>query len=72
MTSSYTVADGLRTQLGPNTWPPVRDLVDAVVTLEEEDILSATRLVWSRMKLQVASLGARVLYPQEDFSSLFG
>mmetsp|Transcript_65026 Transcript_65026/g.146706 ORF Transcript_65026/g.146706 Transcript_65026/m.146706 type:complete len:436 (-) Transcript_65026:224-1531(-) len=53
VTSSYTVADGLRTQLGPNTWPPVRDLVDAVVTLEEEDILSATRLVWSRMKLQI-------------------
>jgi threonine dehydratase len=28
-----TIADGLRTQLGPNTWPIVRDLVDAIITV---------------------------------------
>ena len=48
-----TVADGLRTQLGPNTWPVVREHVDHILTVEEEDILSATKLVWSRMKLQI-------------------
>mmetsp|Transcript_88157 Transcript_88157/g.176315 ORF Transcript_88157/g.176315 Transcript_88157/m.176315 type:complete len:377 (+) Transcript_88157:13-1143(+) len=56
-----TVADGLRTTLGPNTWPVVRDLVDEIVTVSEEDILSATALVWSRMKLQIepsAGVGA--------------
>ena len=62
-----TVADGLRTQLGPNTWPVVRDLVDAVLTTSEEDILSATALVWSRMKLQIEpSAGVAVAVSMSD------
>lgn len=28
-----TCADGLRTQLGPYTWPVVRDLVDTIITV---------------------------------------
>ncbi len=62
------VADGLRTYLGPNTWPVVRDLVDAIITVEEGDILSATALVWARMKLQIepsAGVGVAVACSDE-------
>jgi threonine dehydratase len=62
-----TIADGLRTQLGPNTWPIVRDLVDKIVTVSEEDIISATALVWSRMKIQIEpSAGVGVACAMSD------
>eukprot|EP01138_Halocafeteria_seosinensis_P000294 gb/GECG01000302.1/.p1 GENE.gb/GECG01000302.1/~~gb/GECG01000302.1/.p1 ORF type:complete len:337 (+),score=35.73 gb/GECG01000302.1/:1-1011(+) len=50
-TPPQTVADGLKTILGSNTWPIVRDSVDDIVLVSEEDIISATRLVWQRMKI---------------------
>jgi len=31
----------------------VRDLCDAILEVDEDDIISATALVWSRMKLQI-------------------
>lgn len=46
-----SVADGLKTTLGPNTWPIVRDLVDDVMTVSEEEILQATKTVWERLKV---------------------
>jgi threonine dehydratase len=48
-----TIADGLRTSLGELTWPIVRDLVDRIVTVEEEAIAAALRLVMERMKLVI-------------------
>jgi serine racemase len=46
-----SVADGLKTTLGPNTWPVVRDMVDDIFTVSEEQILRATKLVWERLKV---------------------
>jgi serine racemase len=46
-----SVADGLKTTLGPNTWPIVRDFVDDIFTVTEEEILKATKLVWERLKV---------------------
>lgn len=46
-----TVADGLRTTLGDNTWPVVRDMVDAIVVVSEEEIVAGMKLIWQRMKL---------------------
>lgn len=48
-----TIADGLKTTLGPNTFPLIRDLVDDIITVSEEEIASATRLIWERMKLAI-------------------
>ena len=48
-----TVADGLRTNLGTLTWPTVRDLVEGIVTVEEGDIVAATKEVHSTLKLMV-------------------
>lgn len=46
-----TIADGLKTTLGSNTWPIVRDLVDEIIPVSEEQICYATQLVWERMKI---------------------
>ncbi|MSQ90526.1 MAG: pyridoxal-phosphate dependent enzyme [Phycisphaerales bacterium] len=52
-TGALTIADGLRTSLGDLTWPVVRDLVDSVVTVSEDEIKSALRLVYERMKVVI-------------------
>ncbi|MBN1824701.1 MAG: pyridoxal-phosphate dependent enzyme [Candidatus Eisenbacteria bacterium] len=48
-----TVADGLLTSLGRHTFPILRRLVREIVTVEEETILRAMRLVWTRMKIVI-------------------
>ncbi len=52
-TDPRTIADGLRTELGDNTWPVLRDLVEEVLVVEEEEIIRCTRLIWERMKLTI-------------------
>lgn len=53
-----TVADGLRTTLGDNNWPVVRDFVDEILLVSDEEIVSAMKLIWERMKLVVEPSGA--------------
>ena len=48
-----TIADGLRTSLGSLTFPIVMDYVDEVVTVSEQNIIAAMRLIWERMKIIV-------------------
>jgi threonine dehydratase len=48
-----TIADGLRTSLGPNTFPIVRACVSEIALASEEGIVAAMRLLWERMKLVV-------------------
>lgn len=57
-TGPHTIADGLLTSLGTLTWPFVRDDVERIVTVSEEQIRAAMRLVWERMKLIVEPSGA--------------
>jgi len=53
-----TIADGLRTQLGPNTFQIVMKLVDDIITVTEEQIVDAMQFLWERMKLVVEPSGA--------------
>lgn len=48
-----TIADGLLTSLGDLTWPVIRDLVEQVVTVTEDEIVRAMRLMWERAKLLI-------------------
>ncbi len=50
---AHTIADGLRTSLGEETFPIIKELVDAIVLTSEEAIMEAMRLVWERMKIVV-------------------
>jgi threonine dehydratase len=53
-----TIADGARTpSLGTLTFPLVRQHVDDMVTLSDDDLVRAMRFVWERMKLVVEPTG---------------
>jgi len=53
-----TIADGLRTQLGINTFKVVMDKVDDIITVSENEIVDAMQFLWERMKLVVEPSGA--------------
>ena len=48
-----TIADGLRTGLGRLTWAIIRDHVEDIITVEDEDAVAAMRLVYERAKLVI-------------------
>jgi threonine dehydratase/serine racemase len=73
-TNPNTIADGLLTSTGQLTWPVIRDLVERVFTVTDDEIRSAMRLVWERMKLIVEPsgvVGAAVVLG-DAFKSLAG
>lgn len=54
-----TIADGARTpSLGALTFPLVRENVDDMVTVSDEDLVRTMRFLWERMKLVVEPTGA--------------
>ncbi len=59
--SPTTIADGLKTNLGSLTWPCIRDNVSDILTVSEEEIIKATRLIWERLKMVVEPSSAVVL-----------
>jgi threonine dehydratase len=46
-----TVADGLRTSLGDVNFPIIHEYVAEIVTVSEQGIIDAMRLVWERVKI---------------------
>ncbi|WP_437493188.1 pyridoxal-phosphate dependent enzyme [Sorangium sp. So ce1014] len=48
-----TIADGLRTSLGELTFAVLRERGVEIVTVGEEDIVKAMRVVWERMKILI-------------------
>jgi threonine dehydratase/serine racemase len=73
-TGPKTVADGLLTSLGELTWPVVRDQVEKVFTVREEEIVSAMRLAWERAKLLIEPSSAVALAAvlTDEFRALSG
>jgi threonine dehydratase len=53
-----TVADGLLTSLGENTFPIIREHVEQIVTVSEEAIVAGMRHVWERMKIVIEASAA--------------
>lgn len=73
-TSPNTIADGLLTSTGQLTWPIIRDLVERVFTVSDDEIRAVMRLVWERMKLIVEPSGAvgAAVALSDAFKSLTG
>ncbi len=46
-----TIADGLLTSLGDKNFDIIKKYVKEIVTVSEEEIIAAMRLVWERMKI---------------------
>ena len=47
----FTIADGLRTNVGAPNFPIIRRYVDDIVTVNEEAIATAMRMIWETMKI---------------------
>src|SRR5437660_2179078 len=61
--SSDTIADGLRASLAPRTFAILRQHVDRILLVSEEEIISAARLVWERMKIIIEPSSAVAIAP---------
>ncbi|MBT7920683.1 MAG: pyridoxal-phosphate dependent enzyme [Candidatus Marinimicrobia bacterium] len=56
-----TICDGLRAQLGTVPFPIIQEFVDGIITVTEEEIISAMRMIWERMKIIVEPSSAITL-----------
>lgn len=69
-----TIADGLKTNLGEKTFPIIQSLVEEIITVSEEEIVNAMRLIWERLKIIIepscAVPFAAVLQQPEKFKNL--
>jgi len=70
-----SIADGLlANRIGELTWPVIRDSVEQIFQVSEEQIAAAMRLIWERMKLVIepsAGVGIAVIL-SEEFRALPG
>lgn len=50
-TTTNTIADGLKTQLGSVNFPIIQREVTRIIRVEESEIIDAMKLLWERMKI---------------------
>ena len=70
--TSDTIADGLRTHLGDRNFPIIQRVVKRIITVEEEEIVDAMKLVWERMKIVIepsAGVGVAVALREKELVS---
>jgi threonine dehydratase len=48
---SNTIADGLLTTLGSKTFPIIQELVSDIITVTDDEIIQAMRIIWERLKI---------------------
>jgi threonine dehydratase len=53
-----TIADGLLTSLGDKTFKIIRENIEEIILVNDEQIIVAMRLLWERMKIIVEPSGA--------------
>ena len=72
-TNPQTIADGLLTSMGKLTWPYVRDVVRNVITVSEDEIVTAMKLFLERTKVLIepsaavaiaAAMSKKMIQPQ--------
>ena len=59
--TTNTIADGLKTTLGDNNFPIIKEHVSGIIRVTEEEIVAAMRLIWERMKIIVEPSSAVTL-----------
>ncbi len=68
-----TIADGLRTFLGDRNFPIIKEEVEKIIRVEEDEIVEAMKLVWERMKIIIepssAVAFAALLKDKEDYKN---
>ncbi len=51
--TTNTICDGLRAQIGTIPFPIIKEKVDGIITVSEEEIIDAMGMIWERMKIIV-------------------
>ena len=51
--NTQTIADGLRTNLGDKNFPIIKELVSEIIRVEEDEIITAMKLLWERLKIVI-------------------
>ncbi|MCH7847196.1 MAG: pyridoxal-phosphate dependent enzyme [Planctomycetes bacterium] len=71
-TNPNTICDGLLTSMGELTWPIIRDHVEAIFTVSDEQVIEAMRLVMQRMKIVIEPSAAVAVAAvlSDEFKSL--
>ena len=46
-----TICDGLLTSLGENTWNILKDHLNAIYTVSDDEVIKSMKLIWERMKI---------------------
>nr|XP_002124202.3 probable serine racemase [Ciona intestinalis] len=67
-----TIADGLRTNIGSITWPIIKQKVDDLILVTEDEIASAMALIWERAKIVVEPSSAVALAAVKSHSKAKG
>lgn len=49
--STNTIADGLKTQLGDKNFPIIKEYVEKIIRVTEEEIIDSMLLIWERLKV---------------------
>ena len=73
-TDPDTICDGLLTSLGEYTWNILKDHLDAIYTVTDDEVINAMRLVWERMKIIIepSSATAVAVALKSEFRALEG
>jgi threonine dehydratase len=71
-TNPDTICDGLLTSLGEYTWNILKDHLDAIYTVTDDEVINAMRLVWERMKIIIepSSATAVAVALKSEFKAL--
>jgi threonine dehydratase len=73
-TNPNTICDGLLTSLGEYTWNILKDHLEAIYTVTDDEVINAMRLVWERMMIIIepSSATAIAVALKSEFRALEG
>ena len=73
-TNPDTICDGLLTSLGKYTWNILKDHLEAIYTVTDDEVINAMRLIWERMKIIIepSSATAVAVALKSEFKALEG
>ena len=73
-TNPDTICDGLLTSLGEYTWNILKDHLEAIYTVTDDEVINAMRLIWERMKIIIepSSATAVAVALKSEFKGLEG
>ena len=73
-TNPDTICDGLLTSLGEYTWNILKDHLEAIYTVTDDEVINAMRLIWERMKIIIepSSATAVAVALKSEFKALTG